>query len=427
MILGFAYFVASSQALKNALFEAFLAMTFLILPAVSIKIFTTFACHNFDDATSFLKSDYSINCKDPAHNFYSLYATGMILVYPIGIPLMYFVLLWRKRDLLEAGQTVKEESMSEEKALKLALEERKMNEIEDPTLKALSFLYGSYEPKFWWFEVFETLRKLALTGFLVFLAPGTAAQVLFSLIMCFFALVAYRDRRPFVSEFTDKFNNAAQLQLFFTLLGALAMKVNLDNENLQNKGYFDMILTGVQFVPTLIATIVNLVKAKRLTTTEIDTLLRESRQARSDKSGLDFGNVDLDDGGVELSAVGSSTQGSQRSTAPPSHIHRASSFNKFKGKKKGFKSKESETLANREERSLSKEAAGLGGEVVSKHEKIQRIMEEGVREAGDEKDPEADQNWEKVYDDATGFYYYQHKISGMSTWEIPEELEGKKA
>ncbi|GMI40507.1 hypothetical protein TrCOL_g10999 [Triparma columacea] len=205
------------------------------------------------------------------------------------------------------------------------------------------------------------------------------------------------------------------------------MKVNLDNENLQNKGYFDMILTGVQFVPTLIATIVNLVKAKRLTTTEIDTLLRESRQARSDKSGLDFGNVDLDDGGVELSAVGSSTQGSQRSTAPPSHIHRASSFNKFKGKKKGFKSKESETLANREERSLSKEAAGLGGEVVSKHEKIQRIMEEGVREAGDEKDPEADQNWEKVYDDATGFYYYQHKISGMSTWEIPEELEGKKA
>ncbi|GMI38984.1 hypothetical protein TrCOL_g11663 [Triparma columacea] len=251
--------------------------------------------------------------------------------------------------------------------------------------------------------------------------------------MCFFAMRVYSDRRPFVSEFTDKFNNAAQLQLYFTLLGALAMKVNLDNENLQNKGYFDMILTGVQFVPTLITTIVNLVKAKQLTTTEIETLLRESRQARRDKSGLDFGNVDLDDGGVELSALGSSTQGSQRSTAPPSHIQRASSFNKFKGKKGRVKSKESKTLANREERSLSKDAAGLGGEVVSKHEKIQRIMEEGVlrgkelTQAGGDKYPKGGGNWEKIYDEATGVYYYQHRISGMSTWEMPEELKGKKA
>ena len=49
--------------------------------------------------------------------------------------------------------------MSEERVLKQALEERGMNEIEDPILKALSFLYDSYELKFWWFEVFETLRK----------------------------------------------------------------------------------------------------------------------------------------------------------------------------------------------------------------------------------------------------------------------------
>ncbi|GMH47655.1 hypothetical protein TrRE_jg12700, partial [Triparma retinervis] len=118
-------------------------------------------------------------------------------------------------------------------------------------------MYGSYEPKFWWFEVFETLRKLALTGFLVFLAPGTAAQVLFSLVMSFFAMRVYSDRQPFISDSTDSFNNAAQLQLFFTLLGALALKVNLDEENLQNKGYFDLLLTCVQFVPAMISSLVN--------------------------------------------------------------------------------------------------------------------------------------------------------------------------
>merc|ERR1711871_1711981 len=105
------------------------------------------------------------------------------------------------------------------------------------------------------------MGKLALTGFLVFLAPGTAAQVLFSLIMCFFAMRVYSDTRPFTSPMMDKFNNAAQMQLFFTLLGALSIKVNLDNENLQNKGYFDLVLTCVQFVPTLISLLTNVTKS----------------------------------------------------------------------------------------------------------------------------------------------------------------------
>merc|ERR1711871_1867677 len=109
------------------------------------------------------------------------------------------------------------------------------------------------------------MGKLALTGFLVFLAPGTAAQVLFSLIMCFFAMRVYSDRHPFTSPRMDKFNIAAQLQLYFTLLGALAIKVNLDNENLQNKGYFDLVLTCVQFVPVLISLLTNLAKAENAT------------------------------------------------------------------------------------------------------------------------------------------------------------------
>ena len=112
------------------------------------------------------------------------------------------------------------------------------------------------QPMFWWFEVFETLRKLALTGFLVFLAPGTAAQVLFSLVMSFFAMRVYSDRQPFISESTDSFNNAAQLQLFFTLLGALALKVNLDQENLQVRKRRDRSKTSIASpYPTLLLSV----------------------------------------------------------------------------------------------------------------------------------------------------------------------------
>ena len=261
-----------SVSLRNNIFEVFLAMTFILLPGVSVKIFSTFACHEFDDGTSYLKVDYGIDCNASSHTFYTLFAGIMILIYPIGVPFSYWFLLWRQRHLLNGGQRDKEVDMSEEKALEKALEEREANEKENTSLASLTFLYGSYEPKYWWFEVFETVRKLALTGFLVFLVPGTAAQVLFSMIMCIGAMRVYSGSKPFIDESIDRFSEVAQWQLFFTLLGALAMKVNLDNENLQDRGYFDIVLTCIQFIPVAIVTGFNVVMTRRAAKADDDEI-----------------------------------------------------------------------------------------------------------------------------------------------------------
>ena len=53
-----------------------------------------------------------------------------------------------------------------------AIEERERLEEENPTIKSLSFLYDAYEPKYYWFEVVETLRKLMLSGGLVIWGSG---------------------------------------------------------------------------------------------------------------------------------------------------------------------------------------------------------------------------------------------------------------
>ncbi|GMI11382.1 hypothetical protein TrVE_jg4951 [Triparma verrucosa] len=80
----------STIPLSNEIFASFLFMTFLILPSVSIQIFSTFACRDFDgDYGSYLKVDYSIDCDAPSRNFYWYYACVMGLIYPIGIPVLY--------------------------------------------------------------------------------------------------------------------------------------------------------------------------------------------------------------------------------------------------------------------------------------------------------------------------------------------------
>jgi hypothetical protein len=116
----------SSKKLANKIVGAFLAISFIILPSVSIKIFSNFACHEFDGGYgSYLKVDYSIDCDGTEHKIFNIYALACIIVYPIGIPLMYFLLLRRERKLLDPGQRHFTFQLgSEEKGLEKALQER---------------------------------------------------------------------------------------------------------------------------------------------------------------------------------------------------------------------------------------------------------------------------------------------------------------
>lgn len=116
-------------------------MTFLILPSVCTKIFSTFACRDFDgDYGSYLKVDYSIDYDSAEHGKYVTYACVCCAVFPIGVPLMYFFLLRRVKTLLDSGQKQLCFERGEEEGLKAALEERERHEHESEDLASLSFL-----------------------------------------------------------------------------------------------------------------------------------------------------------------------------------------------------------------------------------------------------------------------------------------------
>ena len=98
----------------------------------------------------------SSQCASPTH-FYSAggserykswlwYVIFMIVVYPVLIPVSYLaVLAVYRRDIIRRNKDSADD----------ALRRR---------IAPLSFLWYSYEPKFWWWEVVEMLRKLLLTG-----------------------------------------------------------------------------------------------------------------------------------------------------------------------------------------------------------------------------------------------------------------------
>ena len=80
----------------DLLLSVIFAIFFLIYPTTSAKIFATFQCYELDneERSRFLRADLSVDCKTDVHQLMTVYASFMVFVYPLGMPLLYVYLLF---------------------------------------------------------------------------------------------------------------------------------------------------------------------------------------------------------------------------------------------------------------------------------------------------------------------------------------------
>ena len=87
-----------------------------------------------------------------------------------------------------------------------------------PTLIPYAFLYEAYRPEVWYWECVECVRRLSLTGLLVFMYPGSEKQVLLAMLICFFWLMIYSEIQPYLESSHSFFLMSSQwgvlLQLY---------------------------------------------------------------------------------------------------------------------------------------------------------------------------------------------------------------------
>ena len=232
---------------KDKYINYFFYLTYLILPVVTTTIFQMFVAQKVDD-TYYLKVDMSISCDSQYYKHWRGYAIVMIFVYPVGIPLMYFLVLYecrqeiqdrdkppektpaaesidsdtehsplsivkasepgnfdepieQNRDETEQWETQsvdtmvvvneqvalgkdrdkgtdKKEERKEDKENNEGNGEEEEKRVLSPKAARLYFLYETYEPKFWYWEVVETSRRILLTAVISVTLPGDPSQVL---------------------------------------------------------------------------------------------------------------------------------------------------------------------------------------------------------------------------------------------------------
>eukprot|EP00966_Prymnesium_polylepis_P304929 7045110-Prymnesium_polylepis.1 len=128
-----------------------LGLTFLVVPSTATRIFKTFLCDAIEydevahETRSYLHDDLYLDCGSTEYHYTRNTAIAMLLVWPVGVPLMYSVLLWRSRSAHLTG-------------------------IPTPLSRATTFLSGDYtEAAFWW-EPLEMCRKLTLCGWVLLIS-----------------------------------------------------------------------------------------------------------------------------------------------------------------------------------------------------------------------------------------------------------------
>ena len=114
--------------------QLFVLLSFCVLPAVTRSLFLAFHCesYGFDDFTStsklHLTASLDIECGSAEHQRIVDLAGFFIFLWPVAMPLLYALLLWKARHAIRHHQ---------------------------PTFlyRATRFLHHGYEDYYFWYEV----------------------------------------------------------------------------------------------------------------------------------------------------------------------------------------------------------------------------------------------------------------------------------
>jgi len=131
-----------------------------------------------------------------------------------------------------------------------------------------------YKPEFWYFEVIECIRRILLSAGLVFITPGSPTQGIFATIIAYLSTLLYLGCQQFPDPSVNRLGVMAQVQLFFTFLSALMVKMDISTMSNYDAAIFDNMLIALLFIcpaMLLLDPIVRIFSREK----ELDVLQRE--------------------------------------------------------------------------------------------------------------------------------------------------------
>lgn len=229
--------------------SAVVLVTFLVYSSASTAVFQTFACDALDDGHSYLRADYSLKCHrvsgetDNRHLAFMVYAGLMILVYPVGIPTLYgFALFsswrrrWRRRAVLDGSRRAVGVELSV-----VGLEREDLPSDLDRSARVqdmvVTDLCKPYKSDRFYYEVVECIRRVVLTGAVVFIFPDSVAQVSITFLLALVFYSVAEVLQPYECPRDCWISRLGYLVVLLSMFVALLLKADTSDETVVG-GYF---------------------------------------------------------------------------------------------------------------------------------------------------------------------------------------------
>ena len=169
--VGFAVRTGLQRVLPLTLF-----LSFLVVPSVSTRVFKAFLCepikYSEDEVRRYLRADLTLVCDSSEHDETTAAAYLFIAMWPVGIPLLYLILLALSRKAIR-------------------------DRVPTTLSSATAFLWGDYLRSAFWWEPFEMCRKLILSAWVLMIKDDAEhARALVALLTSVVFLVLHTVVRP---------------------------------------------------------------------------------------------------------------------------------------------------------------------------------------------------------------------------------------
>jgi hypothetical protein len=116
------------------------------------------------------------------------------------IPVLWFVLLYRKRRALNPPTS------AQDKHVALFIRDN------NPELAPIQFLFIDYRSSKWWFEIADMYRRIIFIGILPLISPRPAIRSSFGCVLAIVSVAYFREEQPYRVDFTNVIAHIAQVR-----------------------------------------------------------------------------------------------------------------------------------------------------------------------------------------------------------------------
>jgi len=190
---------------RRGVIKLILFTLFLIYPFISSTVLNFFVCIQVDKV-NYLEADFTQVCGSSTWWKILPYAVIMVVVYPIGIPVLFFFLLWRIKERIIAPRP------------KSTSTESSTERVENHIFITYGFLFEAYHAHSWYWEIIDMFHKLLLTSVVPFIPQDIQIPFALSIVGLYIITILWFD--PYVRTVDDQCHQLVQVELICLLVYA---------------------------------------------------------------------------------------------------------------------------------------------------------------------------------------------------------------